>query len=946
MPWIVLLGVPTARTDSGRGAREGYSLTSVDTLVSKCSLDAKVSLTDATLTLRSRDRGTSCRRGDMDKDFLLNQILRQMRLERLSPEEAARTLSRGFKVPYDVFAEALESIQTAAEVNDLLDGPTGVVDKHVHDEAKHSAWYSGQVDGVDLCWPNLRVKFESGGMRDAVEDIDRASTKVVAQLANPLLHGVSKRGLVLGYVQSGKTANFTSVMAKAADAGYSLFIVLSGLHNNLRRQTQVRLDNDLMDETWHPLTNADADFTNSAKGAALANKHVKSLAVVKKNQSRLRSLRDWLRDIPIEIRRKVPILLLDDEADQATPNSATAKEEHTRINELIRQIWREIPTGTYLGYTATPFANVFMDPSDEEELYPADFIIDLPRPAAYFGAERIFGREPVDDADDPDPGLDMIRYIPMEDVEVLKAPGKRADRESFDPELPESLIEAVRWFVIASAVRRVRGQVADHSSMLVHTTHYIAPHFMMKRRVERLLDDLLEQWAAGDRDAFADCYVRESGAVAGLAGVDVPEWEHLEGEVERVLEDVRVVVDNGDSEDRLDYDRRDPDGNTLPETVIAIGGGTLSRGLTLEGLIVSYFTRTSNTYDTLLQMGRWFGFRLGYEDLPRMWLQRSLADEFRFLALVEEEIRRDIRDMARKGQTPQQLGVRVRSHPGRLEIVARNKMSHANKVSVTYSGQRLQTFLFVEDDDALIQSNLASAKRFIENAIVQSVPRPIAGRARWLLSDVPTAVVLSFLEEYAFHHGHTSMAGPGMTGWIRQAVPDALWNVVVAGGKPQYSRPDGSPLDLGSVDLGLGEPVPTVNRAPLVEPDSGEANIKALLSKADWFADLSTELVARVQDADQNPQATRRELAQGRGLIILMPVSRHSIPLRNVSLKSRREMRALDHLLGVGIIFPEVPGGSRDSGEYYSVLPDWEPEAEEEDDLPEDREGDFVEEQP
>jgi hypothetical protein len=165
-------------------------------------------------------------------------------------------------------------------------------------------------------------------------------------------------------VQSGKTANYTAVMAKAADAGYRLFIVLSGLHNNLRKQTQVRLSDDLVDHDWVPLTSENADFGNVVNGAAILAGGVKSIAVVKKNQSRLRSLRDWLRDIPEETRRRVPILLLDDEADQATPNSATGREQLTRINELVRQVWRELPTGTYIGYTATPFANIFMDPSD------------------------------------------------------------------------------------------------------------------------------------------------------------------------------------------------------------------------------------------------------------------------------------------------------------------------------------------------------------------------------------------------------------------------------------------------------------------------------------------------------------------------------------------------------------------------------------------------------
>ena len=171
----------------------------------------------------------------------------------------------------------------------------------------------------------------------------------------------------------------------------------------------------------------------SCNGAAMLSRGVKSIAVVKKNQSRLRRLRDWLRDIPVEIRRRVPVLLLDDEADQATPNSATARDQFTKINELVRQIWAEIPTGTYVGYTATPFANIFMDPNDEEELYPADFIMDLPRPDAYFGAERVFGREPIDDADEPDPGLDMVRDVPDEDAEALKPPTKKDSRRTSIP---------------------------------------------------------------------------------------------------------------------------------------------------------------------------------------------------------------------------------------------------------------------------------------------------------------------------------------------------------------------------------------------------------------------------------------------------------------------------------------------------------------------------------
>ena len=872
----------------------------------------------------------------VDLSFLRAELINRMRVRNQSPEEAARDLASGYGIPPNNFAEPVASIRREGLRNALLDSPPGILDPKVRDEAGNAGWYVGDAE-ADKYWPRLKEKLLNGSMRDAVEDIDNASRKVVANLADPNLHNLTKRGLVLGYVQSGKTANFTAVMAKAADAGYSLFIVFSGLHNNLRAQTQVRLDGDLVDDDWHTLTNRESDFAYTTRGAALLKGRVPTLAVVKKNQARLRALRDWLRDIPEDIRRRVPILILDDEADQATPNSANGLDNHSRINELVRQIWAEVVTGTYIGYTATPFANIFMDPADEQELYPADFIIDLPRPDTYFGAERIFGREALDADEEPDPGLDMIRTVPDEDAEVLRVKGNKEDRKAFDPPLPPSLVDAVRWFLIATAIRRARGQVNDHSSMLIHTTHFVDPHFAMSRRVDKLIDAMRANWDAGLRTEFEEAFDREKEAAAEVATLPMPSWEEVEDVFDETLASVRVVVDNGSSEDRLDYDRANDDGEPLPETVIAIGGGTLSRGLTLEGLVVSYFTRTSNTYDTLLQMGRWFGFRTGYEDLPRMWLQGSLEEEFRFLALVEEEIRRDIRDMERMQVTPRQLGVRVRAHPGRLDIVSRNKMQYADQVSVTYSGQRLQTFLLEESDAALIRRNTDAVRSFVRSCLDGTPVTMTGSPSRWLLRDVPAEKVLQLLTDYEFHPAQRSLDSETMTGWILQAIPDRPWNVVIAGrGRPQR-RPDGEALDLGVVDLGLDEAVPAVNRAPLSNrQETGTANIKALLSQAEWFADL--DATSLTKEEKKNPRSVRRQHADGRGLIIIMPVSKHSIPLSPASIKaeSRRPMEAPEHVVGLGIIFPETAVGSRDSGAYYSVHPDWEPEVSEDDDIPDD----------
>lgn len=871
---------------------------------------------------------------------LREAIIDRMRRRNESPEEAAAELSTGFSMPMSSLTPIVEAIRREGSRNMLLDTPSGVIDTRVEAELGLAGWYTGPEEG-DEFWPKLREQMENGSLRDALPDIDRASTKVVALCADPTVRRLKKRGLVVGYVQSGKTANYTAVMAKSADAGYQLFIVLAGMHNNLRRQTQVRLSNDLLDSNWAPLTTEDADFGTVNNGSAMLSRGTKAVAVVKKNQSRLRSLRQWLRDIPEEIRAKVPIIILDDEADQATPNSATRVNEHTRINQLVRDIWAEVKTGTYLGYTATPFANVFMDPADDEELYPSDFIIDLPRPETYFGAEAIFGREPLNDYDTPDDGLNVVRDVPDDDSAALKPPTSAAARAGFDPALPESLKDAVIWFLIATAIRAYRGQADKHSSMLVHTTHYTSPHFAMKGSLAAHLAELKSSLAEGNRDAFRSSFDREIGAASEASTKPAPNWEDIEQFLEQALERARVVVDNGSSDDRLDYDREDENGKPIPETVIAVGGGTLSRGLTLEGLVVSYFIRTSNTYDTLLQMGRWFGFRPGYEDLPRIWMPKSLADEFRFLALVEEEIREDMRRLEKMQVTPKEMGIRVRQHPGRLAIVAKNKMQHADIVWVSYSGRRLQTFILHETDREIIAKNTRAAIKLIEYAD-QKVTNGFEKHAkaeRWLARDIPSEAILEFLSEYEFHHDLASMRSDHISGWIRNVARDRKWNIVVKGSSQGQYTVDGETIDLGAMDLGLGVEVAAVNRAPLSTSSVGTANLKSLLVQADWYADLEKENVPAKADYSQ-AREVRRNHAQGNGLLIIYAVSKSSIPLSRAqkTTSSRRDMRAPQHLVGIGLIFPDVDHeGIAGPGDYYSVHPDWEvPDLDE--DMPDDTE--------
>lgn len=825
---------------------------------------------------------------------------------------------------YPLIDAALKRIQEDAARTRKLRIPSKGIYEWEEERVAH--WYAGPRP-ADRIWPRLKASLEGKFPDEDFLSLDRASTKVVGSLADPFAEGLKKRGLVLGYVQSGKTANYTSVIAKAADAGYRFVIVLAGMHNNLRRQTQTRLLNDLFLNDWVQLTDEDRDFGGAFPGSPhMANPRTRMLAVVKKNATRLEHLKKWLSAISEDIRSDCPILLLDDEADQATPNTAASRKEMSAINRLLREIWGLIPTGSYVGYTATPFANIFMNPDDELELYPADFIIDLPRPAAYFGAERLFGNPNPEDGDQQDDGLDAIRVVPEEDSRALTPGRPPSDWEAV---VPDSLESAIQWFVLATAIRRARGH-DNHSSMLIHTTHYIRPHAAMKREVEEFLVELREYVDSGVTDSLQTQFEVEKDRSAGVRTEPMPTFSEVSQHLPQVMRDIKVIVDNGESEERLDYNPFNSDGSKAIQTVIAIGGGTLSRGLTLEGLCVSYFNRTSNTYDTLLQMGRWFGYRPGYEDLQRIWATESLREDFEFLGIVEAELRSEIRTMELQEKTPRELGVRVRAHPGRLEITSRAKMHFAREVDPDFSGDFRQTFILHEADRTVIDGNSAAARKLIQRGRTGSVTESGLGQVRQLWRGLSTEAVLEFINAYETHPDQMSLRRDLLSGWLRQKASSATWNVGLASNSPK------SISMLGCWDAGLDEPVPMINRAPLKTSKVGVANIKTLRSAIDRVADLPSDLVRGVP-SDEIP-AVRSALVPNEGLIVIYPISHESQP----TSAARRRMHAPAPLIGYSISFPSLGTTSDSERSYWAVQPQWEvdlPDIEEE--LPRDLEGDM-----
>lgn len=854
----------------------------------------------------------------MDLDQITEMILSKVQRERIPVLEAAEGL-RGYflQSQMGLIDEAVTGIEALMESN--YSAQSAVLNPNYNTA---SPWYEGPRDGEN--WSRYRSLLESKG-HPGLDELDGASTRVTSLLANPRRPHSTRKGLVMGNVQSGKTANFAAVIAKAADAGYGLVIVLSGLHNNLRRQTQVRLDRDVFDPAhWFPLTSPEEDFVAPGNPQTLFRRGVPMACVVKKNAVRLRRLVQWLRSVPPEIRVRVPILVIDDEADQATPNSEAQRNRISAINQNLRNLWKEIPTGSYLAYTATPFANVFMDPDDDDDLFPTDFITTLRTGPGYFGAERVFGLSAdPDEAGTPESdGLDMVRTIPLDEANVLRPPTNKEERLDFVPDIPRSLREAVHWFVVATAIRWAR-EDKDHSSMLVHTTHYADPHFAMADQLEDLRNELLSRIGTGFTNEFESVWKDEVDRVASERTQGLPSWDSVLVEIPGVLEEIRIIVDNGASEDRLDYETPEP------QTVIAVGGGTLSRGLTLEGLITSYFTRTSSTYDTLMQMGRWFGYRPGYEDLPRLWVTEGLDEDYAFLASVEDELRAEIESLRFSEYTPKEVGLRVRAHPGRLEITSRSRMFNARQVQMDLNGVVRQTFILDASDASAIAQNFRLAEHLLAGHNLQRVPW---SKGRAFASGLSSDAIARFVAGFHQHDDQQIFSAQNVQlilKWISESAKTSPWNVVLMGNTVRTAP--GSTVLLGETRI-AGVDLVNMNRAPMNGSTQDRINIKALISPGDVLADIDPALYRkRKHSSDDLRKAIRRELAANTGLLLLYPISGVSHPRRlGTSGENRPEPvriampEGTPTLLGFGIVFPNVRGYSGVEGEFFSVRSGWE----------------------
>jgi len=564
-----------------------------------------------------------------------------------------------------------------------------------------------------------------------VQSLSDVTTRILGHLQDPLSEGTtwSRRGLVIGHVQSGKTANYTGLIAKAADTGYKFIIVIAGIHSNLRRQTQERIDEAFIGRSSDPedrrtigvgvkagyphpatLTNISEDFNKNtaAKSGWKINDFSKPIIlIIKKNVTTLTALHRWLKELNAAGDGRisdVPMLLIDDEADNASINTNKEDLDPTRTNAMIRRILGLFAKSCYIGYTATPFANIFINPEayDEdvrEELFPRDFIYCLDAPTTYFGAEKVFLNEatsqsiicPIDDCEE---------FIPY-----------THKREYAVPELPPSLYRALDVFIVARAIRNLRGQENKHCSMLINVSRFVpiqkAVRDLVSLREKKISEAVRANYMMPESVSSSNIHMRHlREAYENQYASSGFSWDHVKAALNGAFDHLHLYVINSKSDEVLDYAKYEKEGVGL--TAIAIGGLSLSRGLTIEGLTVSYMYRNTKMYDTLMQMGRWFGYRPGYEDLCRVYLSRDSINWYSHIAQAAEELTQQVKRMRRDGLSPRQFGLYVMTHPDSLLITAANKMRSGEKVKFrqNFSGRMLESYIVSTDSD-INQANIA-----------------------------------------------------------------------------------------------------------------------------------------------------------------------------------------------------------------------------------------------
>lgn len=686
----------------------------------------------------------------------------------------------------------------------------------ITDNSEHKKWLLQNRQNIDwYYWERYKKQLiEDGFGTNVVDTMDEVTDDILNLLQNPKdKNSWSRKGLVVGHVQSGKTANYSAVVCKALDSGYRVVIILAGLLNSLRKQTQERADYGIIgtdsrlelfnkpiqerligvgniDFKSRPIsiTTADSDFSKSIamkRQVEIEQYSRPIIFIVKKNVSILKNLIDWLKTNNLDL-SKYPMLLIDDEADHASINTKKEDYDPTKTNDRIRDLLSIFPKNNYLGYTATPFANIFINPDTPEDmvndLFPENFIKTLDAPSNYFGSEKIFldkKSNPIKDIDDYQDLLPFNHKI----THVIN-------------HLPESLKEAVRRFFIVCAIRYLRGQVSKSNSMLINISRFTNIQTQTKHLVDsyfkQIRNSVHNYSSLSQEDALRDPNIKALFKTwSNEFKIEEFLWLDVQNKLNAAISRVEVVEVNGSKNGlkAIDYSERNyPEGRHI----IAIGGLSLSRGITLEGLSTSYILRNSKMYDTLMQMGRWFGYRPGYEDLCSIYMTKDSADWYEHIAKATNELRLEFKKMERLQNegldiTPMDFGLAVRNHPDSLIVTARNKMRTAKTITRTINIAGLNETIVLYNSKKKIHHNLKLADKLYKD--LQEYPKAKVTGNDIFWEDIPYKHIINFVQYFENHPESTRTDSGSLKNYIYQLADEKnidKWNVLFANPNSPY----------------------------------------------------------------------------------------------------------------------------------------------------------------
>lgn len=702
----------------------------------------------------------------------------------------------------------------------------GVVNKSTFE-----TWIEDRRDEVDRVRSNAysELLMDRGWSGAVIETLDRQTDRILDLAGDPRKSGSwTRRGIAIGEVQSGKTATYISLLAKAIDYGYKIIIVIGGHTEDLRRQTQSRLDSDLtgIDSAYladnishnemaqigigkidknlptsiNVLTTTQADFSSASKraGRVAVGAGTPTLFVVKKNNRVLLNLAQYL-STTLPKGDRPPLLLIDDEADWASINT-NSEDDVTAVNAAIRKLLASSNKNSYLGITATPFANIFVNDEIEEDLFPRDFIQVLESPSNYQGVSEYFtsASHPalVEDVDDT--------------LSVLPYSHKASSKLS---ELPQSLRKAIASFYVGTAIRRFRDGGARPASMLINVSRFKAVQAIIHKLVESFLNDMNSAIMGelgmpdGSRQGPLTTLLRETYSEV-FPDADVT-WMTIRDELISVADEMRTQLINGDTKVARDKwlaqtPRRVREVDALIPTVY-VGGDVLARGLTLDGLQVSYYARRAAAADTLLQMGRWFGYRPGYEDLVRLWIDPETSELFRWTADLSQRLRESLAEMNAKGLTPKDFGLKMQRHPEGFQIANAKKMQHAadfaGVISLNSSVWESHTLKATSESR---EQNLDAIRK-----LVAELGGPASSATNRIWRGINSDVVLDFLREFRSHELNHPFGAPDgdltpiVTGFADIKNVDS-WDIALIEGKGRPLAVPGLPTIRTSVRHGAG----------------------------------------------------------------------------------------------------------------------------------------------